>query len=143
MAGTPENAKPRVILWTFVFGLVLNILGWLGNNLWLGQLWDETGAAAQAAFVAPWPPLVKEVISLLSDFIYAFAMVWIFSHAKEKTVAFALKLAFVIWLAGAALVYLVMVNSGFLPLEISVKTSLLALATFLLAAPLLPAVIKN
>ncbi len=125
------------------FGLVLNILGWLGNNLWLGQLWDEAGTAMQAGFAAPWPPVVKEAISLVSDFIYAFAMVWMFAHAREKTVAFALKLALVVWLAGAALVYLVMVNSGFLPLEISVKTSLLALATFLLAAPLLPAVIKN
>ncbi|MFC2952999.1 hypothetical protein ACFOOP_13750 [Marinicaulis aureus] len=137
------SAKPRMLVWTFIFGLAFNILGWLGNNLLLGQLWDEAGAAAQAGFAAPWPPLIKEGVSLFSDFIYAFALVWVFANAREKSVAFALKLAFVIWLAGAALVYLVMVNSGFLPLEISVKTSLLALVIFLAMAPLLPAVIKK
>lgn len=143
MSSSPEHAKPRILLWTLVFGLIFNILGWLGNNLLLGELWDEAGVAMQPDFVAPWPPLVKEGVSLLSDFIYAFALVWIFANAKDKTLTFALKLAFVIWLAGAALVYLVMVNSGFLPLEISLKTSLLALVIFLAAAPLLPAVIKN
>jgi hypothetical protein len=143
MSDQSENTRPRILLWTVVFGLGFNILGWLGNNLLLGQLWDAAGEAAQMGFTPPWPPIVKELVSLVSDFIYAFAMVWLFANARRKTVAFALKLAFVIWLAGAALVYLVLVNLGFLPAEISLKTAILALIIFLAAALLLPLVIKN
>lgn len=133
----------RIVLWTVVFGIALNILGWLGNNLLLGDLWDQANADVKAGFAAPWPDVVREIITIISDFIFAFAMVWVFSNAQSKSVGFALKLAIVIWVAGPALFYLVMVNAGFLPVEISVKTSILALSTFLVAAPLLPAVFKE
>lgn len=133
----------RILLWTIVFGIALNILGWLGNNLVLGDLWDQANADVKAGFSAPWPDVVHEIITIVSDFIFAFVLVWVFANARRKTIAFALSLAVVIWVAGPALFYLVMVNSGFLPVEISVKTSILALTTFLITAPLLPVVIKD
>lgn len=134
---------PNVLLWTLVFGVVFNALGRLGNNILLGADWAAAGAGVKAGFAAPWPPIVREIVSLASDFIYAFAMVWVFANAREKTAGFAVKLALVIWLAGAALVYLVLVNSGFLPLMVAAKTSLLALAIFLAAAPILALVIRD
>lgn len=135
--------KPNVLLWTLVFGVVFNVLGWLGNNIVLGPDWAAASVGVKAGFAAPWPSLVREAVSLVSDFIYAFAMVWMFSNAREKTAAFAVTLAFVVWLAGAALTYLVLVNSGFLPLMIAAKTSLLALGIFLAAAPILAMVIRD
>lgn len=141
MAAAPRKAN--VLLWTLVFGVVFNVLGWLGNNMILGADWAAASAGVKAGFAAPWPPIVKEIVSLVSDFIYAFAMVWVFSNAREKSAGFAIKLAFVVWLAGAALTYLVLVNSGFLPLMVAAKTSLLALAIFLAAAPVLSLVIRD
>lgn len=134
--------KPNVVLWTVVAGVVLNVLGWLGNNLLLGDAWDAANEGIKAGYAPPWSAGVREAVSLVSDFIYAFALVWVIAHAAEKTVVFALKAAFVIWLAGAALTYLVLVNAGFLPTDIAIKTSLLALATFLISAPALAAVLR-
>lgn len=135
--------KASILVWTLIFGAAFNILGWLGNNFLLGGLWDQASAQVKAGFAPPWPPLVKEAMTLLSDFVYAFAFVWMFANARSQTTVFALKLAFVVWLIGAALVYLVLVNSGFLPAEIAVKTSLLALVIFLASAPVLAAVFRK
>lgn len=138
-----DGKKSSVILWTLVFGVAFNLLGWAGNNFLLGDLWDAAGSQVKSGFSAPWPPVVKEIVTIVSDFIYAFAMVWMFANARRQTIGFAIKLAVVIWLAGAALVYLVLVNSGFLPLEISAKTSLLALAIFVGAAPIMAFVLRR
>jgi hypothetical protein len=47
-------------------------------------------------------------------------------------------IAAVLWLAGAAATYLAIVSAGFLPWQIAAPTSLLALAIFLVTAPILP-----
>lgn len=138
-----RGKQPSVILWTLVFGVVFNIFGWLGNNILLGELWDAAGSGAKFGFAPPWPPIVKEAVTVVSDFVYAFAIVWIFANARRQTVSFALQISFIVWLIGPALVYLVIVNGGFLPAEISFKTSLLALVIFAGAAPILPRVLKR
>lgn len=137
------SKDPRILLWTIVFGVAFNLLGWLGNNFLLGDLWNAVGSEVKSGFTPPWPPVVKEIVTVISDFIYAFAMVWVFANSRRQTADFALQLAFVIWLAGAALVYLVLVNGGFLPVGIALKTSLLALAIFTGAAPIMPLVLKR
>lgn len=128
----------RLIGLSLAFGLVFNVLGWLGNNLLLGADWDAANASVKVGFAAPWPELVREAVELVSDFVYAFALVWLFANARRQTVSFAVKLSVALWVFGVALLYLVMVNSGFLPLGIAIKTSLLALAIFVAAAPALP-----
>lgn len=138
-----DAGKPSIILWTLIFGVAFNLLGWAGNNLLLGDLWDMAGDQAKAGFAAPWPPIVKEIVTIVSDFVYAFAMVWMFANARRQTVLFAIQLSIVVWLAGAALVYLVLVNSGFLPLEVSIKTSLLALVIFVASAPFMAYALKR
>ena len=131
-------ARHQVLLGTLVFGLLWNILGWLGNNLLLGEAWDAVGARLVPSFAAPWNGLVRELVSLASDFIYAFAFVWLFARMRGQTMRSAIGLVLVIWLAGAATTYLAIVNSGFLPLSIAARTGFLALVIFVVTAPLLP-----
>lgn len=138
-----RGKQPSVILWTLVFGAAFNLFGWLGNNILLDELWDAAGSEAKFGFTPPWPPIVREVVTVVSDFVYAFAIVWIFANARRQTLPFALQISFIVWLIGPALVYLVIVNGGFLPAEISLKTSLLALAIFAAAAPILPRVLTR
>ena len=127
----------RLIWLSLAFGVVFNILGWLGNNLLLGADWDVANAGVKAGFAAPWPALMKEAVTLASDFVYAFVLVWLYANARRQTVSFAVQLSVVLWLFGVALLYLVMVNAGFLPLGVAVKTSLLALGIFAATAPAL------
>ncbi|HEU0224433.1 MAG TPA: hypothetical protein VFR29_03285 [Steroidobacteraceae bacterium] len=136
MAG--RMARHQVLLGTLVFGLLWNILGWLGNNLLLGEAWDAVGERLVPSFAAPWNGLVRELVSLASDFIYAFAFVWLFARMQDRTTRSAIGLVLVIWLAGAATTYLAIVNSGFLPLSIALQTGMLALVIFVVTAPLLP-----
>ena len=131
-------ARHQVLLGTLAFGLLWNILGWLGNNLLLGEAWDAVGARLVPSFAAPWNGLVRELVSLASDFIYAFAFVWLFARVREQTMRSAIGLVLVIWLAGAATTYLAIVNSGFLPLSIAARTGFLALVIFVVTAPMLP-----
>lgn len=126
------------MLWTLVYGLLWNLLGWLGNNLLLGEAWDAVGARLAPSFAAPWGGPVRELVSLTSDFVYAFAFVWLFARMHEQTTRSAIGLVLVIWLAGAATTYLAIVNSGFLPLSIAAQTGILALIIFVATAPLLP-----
>jgi hypothetical protein len=59
----------KFLVWTVALGVALNALGWLGNNLLLGAAWDAANAGAAAGLAPPWPPLVREIVTLLSDFI--------------------------------------------------------------------------
>jgi hypothetical protein len=126
------------IVWTLVYGLIWNALGWAGNVFLLGGAWDAAGEGLAPDFTPPWSPLTHELLTFVSDFVFAFAFVWIFARLRAQTVPAALALSVVLWLAGVVMTYLAMVNSGFLPWPITVQTSLLALTTFLVAAPLLP-----
>jgi hypothetical protein len=128
----------QLTLWTLGFGLLWNLLGWLGNNLILGDAWDPVGAELAAGFTPPWSALARELATIASDFIYAFAFVWLFAQSRQQTTRSAIGVVLVVWLAGAATTYLAIVNSGFLPLSIAAQTGLLALAIFVATAPLLP-----
>jgi len=128
----------QVAVWTLVFGLTWNVFGWLGNNLLLGDAWDAVGAQLAAGFAPPWGGLARELATIASDFIYAFAFVWLFARMPDRSVRSAIRLVFVIWLTGAATTYLAIVNSGFLPPAIAAQTGILALVIFVGTAPLLP-----
>ncbi|WP_135210993.1 hypothetical protein [Vitreimonas flagellata] len=127
-----------ILVWALIYGVVWNVLGWAGNNFLLEAGWDAVGAQLSPDFAPPWSPLTRELLSFVSDFVYAFAFVWLFAHGAQKSVAHALALVFVLWVSGAVMTYLAIVNAGFLPLEIAVQTSVLALVIFLATAPILP-----
>jgi len=118
-------------------GVVWNVLGWLGNNVVLGAAWDAVNAQLVSDFAPPYSGLTREAMTLVPDFIYAFGFVWMFGQMRVQTVASSLSLALVLELF-VIVVYLAMVTSGFLPWAIAVQTSMLALAIFIVTAPILP-----
>ena len=128
----------RIIIIGLAFGLVFNIFGWFGKNLWLGEDWDAASRVASNSVELPYPGLVREIISLLPDFIYGVTMVWLYSKTADRSTAGTASFVFVYWLATVAVVYLAIVNSKFLDWEISVKTSLLALVLFAPSILILP-----
>lgn len=132
-----------ILIWTLIYGLVWNALGWAGNVFLLGGAWDAAGAQLVPDFVPPWSGLTHELLTFVSDFVYAFAFVWLFARGSDRSVASSIKLVLLLWLAGAATTYLAVVNSGFLPWEIAVQSSLLALVIFLVTAPFLPRALRS
>ena len=126
-----------VLLWTLIYGLLWNGLGWAGNNLVLGEAWDAAQANLRPDFSPPWDPLVRELMSFVSDFVYAGVFVWLFAQLPVQSATNALAVVVALWLAGAAVTYLAIVNSGFLPWQIAVQSGGLALAIFIVTAPLI------
>jgi hypothetical protein len=128
---TPMKAK---VLWTgLAAGLLLNVLGWLGNQLVLGHLWKET-----IATVVPLRErsLMNEALSLVPDFVYGIALAWLFAllaRGRSRGAAAAVAAAWV-WLVGAMTTYLGVWNSGFVPGRLAIATTLLALVLFVPAA---------
>ena len=119
-------------------GLFFNILGWLGNNLLLGADWDSASALATNAVTLPYPRLVREIVSLVPDFLFGLTMAWFYSRTVDRTPIGTFKFVLVYWLATVGVLYLAIVNSKLLPWQVCVKTSLLALILFLPAVWLLP-----
>jgi hypothetical protein len=132
-----------IVLWTLAFGVLWNGLGWAGNNLLLGADWDVVGARVTQDFTPPVGGLAREAVTLIPDFVYAFTFVWLFAQLRVQSVASSLALVVVVWLAGAVVTYIAIVNSGFLPLNIALKTGVLALVIFLITAPILPLATKR
>ena len=132
----------RVVLSTLVLGFLLNAFGWLGNVFLLGSLWDHAADLAPPPLSSPFPPLVREALTFVSDFVFAFVLTVVFRLAsagwrgRRLTLAFAC--AALVWLGGVPMTYLGIVNSGYLPADVAVATSALALVSFLIFAPLLP-----
>jgi hypothetical protein len=124
-------------IWTVIYGVLWNGLGWIGNNLVLASAWDAVSLNANPGFPPPYTGLAREAMTLVPDFLYAFGFVWLFAHMRVQTVVSALALALVLEIF-VIITYLAMVTSGFLPWTIAVQTSLLALVIFLATAPLLP-----
>ena len=128
----------RILVVGLCFGLFFNLLGWVGNNLLLGGDWDAAAALAVNSVELPYSRLAREIVSLVPDFVYGLTMVWLYSGTVDRSTGGTASFVFVYWLATVAIVYLAVVNSKFLPWEVSVKTSLLALILFLPAIWLLP-----
>lgn len=133
---------PRILLATLVQGLLLNLFGWAGNVFLLGDMWDRAGAAAPPPLTPPFTPVLHAALTFVSDFVFAFVLACVFTLAQAgwrgNRVALALLCSALVWLGGVPMTYLGIVNSGYLPADVAVATSVLALVVFLILAPLLP-----
>jgi hypothetical protein len=118
----------RVIAVGLLLGLYMTVLGWLGNNLLLGGDWDRAGLLAANQVVLPYPDLAREMISLVFDFVYGICMAWLYSKTSDRSLGFSLKFAAVFWTVTVIILYVAVINSRFLPWDVAVKTTLLALA---------------
>lgn len=132
----------RIALATVVMGLLLNAWGWAGNVFLLGDLWERAAQAAPPPLTSPFPGLARELASFVSDFVFAFVWTCIYALIlpawRRSPMGLAWTTALLVWLGGVPMTYLGVVNSGYLPSDVAVATSLLALAGFVILAPLMP-----
>lgn len=131
----------RFITAGFLIGFLLNLTGWAGNVFLLGSMWEQAGTLAPAPLHSPFSPLVHVILQFISDFVFAFALCLIYRLASPAWHGSKIALAFlcgvIVWLGGVPMCYLGLVNGGYLPAGVSIATSILALATFFIVAPLL------
>jgi len=131
------------LLWTgLVIGFVLNLLGWIGNQIVLGDLWDS--AVTQVTPLRT-RTLANELISLVPDFIYGVALTWTYAAIAPRFGwgwGAALRASVLIWVVGAFTTYLGLSNSALLPVQLASLTTILALVTFVAGAWLLQRLVK-
>jgi len=60
----------RILRVGLAAGLLMNVLGWIGNQLLLGPLWKDAVQAIVPVRSRTW---VNEVVSLVPDFMYGIA----------------------------------------------------------------------
>jgi hypothetical protein len=132
----------RFIVAGLVIGFLLNLTGWAGNVFLLGSMWEQAGTLAPPPMHSPFSPLTHVVLQFASVFVFAFvlcAVCWLASPAwRGSKIALAFLSGAIVWLGGVPMCYVGLVNGGYLPVGVSVATTLLALATFFIVAPLLP-----
>jgi len=138
---------PRFITSVLITGFILNLTGWAGNVLLLGSMWEHAVTVAPPPMRSPFSPLVHALLQYVSDFVFAFVLCLIFRLASAGWRGSLYWLAFlcavVVWLGGVPMAYLGLVNGGYLPAPVSTATTILALVTFCIVAPLLPKLVPT
>ena len=132
----------RTVGAALVLGTVLNIVGWVGNALILRDMWEAAAREIPAPALSLEPRWMKDVLSLVSDYVFATVLCFVYAIAapgwRGSATSLSFTLSFLVWLAGVPMTYLAFVTAGHLPVSVSVATSLWALVTFLIFAPALP-----
>ena len=132
----------RFVIAGLVIGFVLNLTGSAGNVFLLGSMWEQAGAVAPPPMHSPFSPLVHAMLQFVSDFVFAFVLCAVYRLAVSSWRGSQMTLAFIcgviVWVGGVPMCYLGLVNGGYLPMGVSIATTILALITFFIVAPLLP-----
>jgi glucan phosphoethanolaminetransferase (alkaline phosphatase superfamily) len=135
----------RFIIASFVIGFVLNLTGWAGNVFLLGSMWEQAVAVEPPPMHSPFSPLVHAMLQFVSDFVLAFVLCAVYRLAISSWRRSQMILAFIcgviVWLGGVPICYIGLVNGGYLPMGVSIATTILALITFFIVAPLLPVLV--
>jgi hypothetical protein len=137
----------RLFVATLLTGLILNITGWAGNVFVLGSMWEHADTVAPPPMHSPFPPTLHVLLQFLSDFVFAFVLCSVYRLSAAGWRGSRLALAFlcsvIVWLGGVPMTYLGLANGGYLPAGISIATTVLALVTFAIVAPLLPLLLPD
>jgi hypothetical protein len=115
-----------------LIGFLLNLLGWLGNNILLQEMWQEVGETLSPV---KWrDSLWHDIFSLAPDFLYGIAIAWLCVKLRTsyKTI-FSASLAAGIYvsLVGGVTTYFAIANSGFIRWDLAVSSFVLVIATTL------------
>jgi hypothetical protein len=120
----------RVIGVGLLVGFLLNLTGWVGNNVLLGDMWRAVtipdGYAAWRD--SPW----RDFFSLLPDFLYGLAIAWLCVAARSTFsgwITCALAAGILVALVGGVTTYFAIANSGFIPWTLAAASFVLVLAT--------------
>jgi hypothetical protein len=125
--------QPRILSTGLLAGLLMNIFGWLGNQLWLGREWDA--AIAGSVFAASRQRTIwNELGSLAPDFVYGIALAWlcwICAKALGGSRNVSYGAAGMLWLVAIATPLLGTANASLVPWRVTALTLVLALAIML------------
>jgi hypothetical protein len=137
----------RFVIGVLVTGFLLNLTGWAGNVFLLGSIWEQAGALAPPPMHSPFSPMVHGILQFVSDFVFAFVLCVVYRLASpgwdRSKIGLAIVCGVIVWLGGVPMCYLGLINGGYLPAGISIATTVLALVTFLIVAPLLPPLLPD
>ena len=137
----------RLVFAVGVTGFLLNLTGWIGNVFLLGSMWEQAGILAPPPMRSPFWPVAHAVLQFVSDFVLAFVLCIVYRLATlgrtRSRIQLSIICGFIVWLGGVPICYLGMINGGYLPVGVSVATTILALVTFLIVAPLLPILLPD
>ncbi len=126
-----HKASPTAVMRIgLLIGLLLNITGWLGNNLLLGDLWQEAAKSIPDSSWrdSPW----RDLFSLAPDFLYGIAIAWLVNQLNAisaATTSNGIKAGLFVSLVGGITTYFAVANSGFVPWSLGVASILLVLLT--------------
>jgi len=118
----------RVILIGLLVGFLLNLTGWLGNNIILGSMWDDLGNGLTPV---PWRESIwSDAFSLVPDFVYGFAIAWMIVKVRTmyvSTVSASVSVGVFISLVGGVTTYFAIANSGFVPWKLAFASFVLVI----------------
>lgn len=117
----------RILRTGLAAGLLMNVLGWIGNQLLLGPLWKDAIQTVVPLRSRTW---VNEIVSLVPDFIYGIAIAWLFAvlaQTRGRNLRTALTAALVVWAISVVPTYLGIANSALLPTGLAAATTLVGL----------------
>lgn len=121
---------PKVIAIGLIIGFLLNIIGWLGNNIILGSMWDDLGASLPP--VAWRESVWSDVFSLAPDFGYGIAIAWMVEKLQkiyESTLSASVRAGIFVSLVGGITTYFAIANSGFVPWKLAIASFVLVLVS--------------
>ena len=129
----PKISTRRVILVGLLVGLVLNVLGGIGNSTLLREAWREAVPHTPVSALSTSQLIFGTALATVSDFIFAIAFCWVYVAIQPRYgpgISTATRAAVLIWIVGVVVFYIAEVSSGTTPLGLSVATTTLALVTF-------------
>ena len=123
----------RIVLVGLLIGVVLNVLGAVGNSTLLRPAWRAAVPHTPVSSLSTVQIIFGTAMATVSDFIFAIAFAWVYVAIQPRYgpgIGTAARAAVLIWIVGVVVYYIVEVSDGTLPLGISLATTTLALLTF-------------
>lgn len=125
-SATPAGRILRVGL---AAGLLMNVVGWMGNQLVLGPLWKDAIQTVVPLRTRTW---LNELVSLVPDFIYGIAIAWLYvelARNRGPGLGTAIAAALAVWAVTLVPTYLGIANSGLLPISLAAATTVVGLVS--------------
>ena len=119
----------RILRVGLAAGLLMNVVGWVGNQLVLGPLWKDAIQTVVPLRSRTW---VNELLSLVPDFIYGIAIAWLYvelARSHGPGLGTAISAALLVWAVTVVPTYLGIANSGLLPFGLAAATTLVGVAS--------------
>ena len=82
---------------------------------------------------SPFSPAIHVILQFVSDFVLAFVLCIVYRLASlgwsRSRIELSILCGIVVWLSGVPMCYLGMINGGYLPIGVSVASTMLAFVT--------------